>query len=160
MADEDVAPDHGEAGQQPGLTLADKLNRLFALMHPVGEREPSNARVASAIREECGVEISHTYIWMLRNGQRANPTMRHLEGLAWYFGVDPNYFFNTDRAAEIDKELTLLATLRDRGVRNVALRTAGASGPTRQAIERFAEAATEADQQSLWRESPRREEDE
>lgn len=156
MADEELGPGHegGETSEElPPDTLAAKLNRLFEVMHPAGERPPSNARVAATITEQYDVDISPNYLWMLRNGQRTNPGLRHLQALAWYFGVDPNYFFDTDTARRIDNELALIAALRDRGVRNVALRTAGASAPTRGAIERFAEQATELDDQHPWSDS-------
>lgn len=130
--------------------LAARLNRLFEVMHPPGERPPSNAAAAAAITERYGVDISANYLWMLRNGQRANPTMRHLQALAWYFGVDPSYFFDTHQASQIDDELALVAALRDAGVRKVALRTAGASAPTRGAIERFTEQAAELDERHPW----------
>lgn len=155
VADEEATPGHGaEPGGDVWRTLADKLNRLFEIMHPAGERPPSNAKVAAVITEDYGVDISQNYIWMLRNGQRTNPGLRHLQALAWFFGVDPNYFFDSDKARQIDDELALIAALRDTGVRNVALRTAGASAPTRGAIERFTEQATELDERHPWSESP------
>ncbi|MGD9891552.1 MAG: XRE family transcriptional regulator, partial [Dehalococcoidia bacterium] len=71
--------------------------------------------------------ISATYLWQLRKGLRDNPTKKHLEALADFFGVSPAYFFNEEAAARIDAELELLAALRDASVRQIALRASGLS---------------------------------
>lgn len=126
--------------------LASKLNRLFEVMHPARSRPYSNATVAAAISERYGVPISANYIWMLRNGRRRNPGMRHLQALAWFFGVDPGYFFDSQQAEQIQAELDLVAALRDAHVRGVALRTAEASPVTRDAIRAFAEHATQLEE--------------
>ncbi|OLF14678.1 helix-turn-helix domain-containing protein [Actinophytocola xanthii] len=115
-------PDRGDDADA-ARTLADKLNRLFQTVRsPTGE-EYTYDEVASAIREQ-DVPISHTYVWQLRKGVRTNPTKRHLEGLAAFFGVSPAYFFDDRTAEQIDTELALLAALRDGSVRRVALRAA------------------------------------
>lgn len=107
-------------------TLAERLNHLFATVHP-GDRGPfSNEEVAQAIRHDGG-EISRAYIAYLRNGERENPTMQHLEALAAFFGVKPSYFFDEEIAAGIDAELELISAMRDAGIRSIALRAAGLS---------------------------------
>ncbi|TCO62265.1 helix-turn-helix transcriptional regulator [Actinocrispum wychmicini] len=106
-------------------TLADRLDRLFRTVHPTGRREYSYDEVAAAIRAE-GVTISHTYVWQLRKGLRDNPTKRHLEALARFFGVRPSYFLEED-VSDVDAELELMVALRDQSVRMVALRTADLS---------------------------------
>ena len=107
-------------------SLAEKLDRLFRIVHPV-RGEYSSEHVANAIREAGGPTISATYIWQLRKGVRDNPTKRHLEALAGFFGVAPSYFFDDEAAARIDAELDLLGALRDTSVRQVALRASGLS---------------------------------
>jgi len=106
--------------------LADKLNHLFATVHPADRGPYSNEEVAVAIRGR-GPTISGTYIWLLRKGERDNPTLKHLEALAAFFGVPAAYFFDDAAAARIDAELDLLATMRDLGVQRVAMRMAGLS---------------------------------
>jgi ESX-1-secreted protein regulator len=118
--------------EQPPPSLADRLDRLFHAVHPAGRGEYSYEEVATAIREQ-GVMISHTYIWQLRKGMRDNPTKRHLEALAQFFGVQPAYFLDEDTAA-VDDQLELLAALRDESVRNVAMRASGLSEGSLQAI--------------------------
>jgi transcriptional regulator with XRE-family HTH domain len=122
------------------VTLAEKLDRLFGTVHPPGRSEYSYEEVAAAIRDR-GVMISHTYIWQLRKGTRDNPTKRHLEALAEFFGVNAAYFLDDDAARRIDEQLELLAALRDSAVRTMALRAAGLSGPSLEAIHGMIEHA-------------------
>src|SRR4051795_2991213 len=115
----------------PGNTakrdLAAKVDHLFRTVRPRGGGEYSFEDVAEAIRAKGGPTISATYLWQLRKGKRDNPTKRHLEALAGFFGVPPAYFFDDEVTARIDAELELLAALRDASVRRVALRAAGLS---------------------------------
>ncbi|WP_238015679.1 XRE family transcriptional regulator [Dactylosporangium sp. AC04546] len=122
------------------MTLASKLDRLFRTVHPAGRAEFTYEEVATAIRDR-GVMISHTYIWQLRKGARDNPTKRHLEALADFFGVNPAYFLDDDAARRIDEQLELLAAMRDSAVRTVALRAAGLSAPSLEAIQGMIEQA-------------------
>lgn len=115
-------------------TLAEKLNHLFAAVHPAGQSPYSNEEVAAAIQDRGGPSISGTYIWLLRKGQRDNPTKKHLEALAEFFGVPPAYFFDDDTAAQLRAELDLLAALRDASVREIALRVAELSPDSLDAI--------------------------
>ncbi len=122
------------------MTLAEKLDRLFGTVHPPGRGEYSYEEFAAAIRDR-GVMISHTYIWQLRKGARDNPTKRHLEALAEFFGVNAAYFLDDEAARRIDEQLELLAALRDNAVRTMALRAAGLSGPSLEAIHGMIEHA-------------------
>lgn len=103
-------------------TLSDKIDRLFHVVRRP-DREPySNEEVAKACREATGESFSTTYLWQLRTGRRDNPTKRHLEALAQFFGVPPAYFFDDEQSTKIAEELALLGALRDAGVRDLALR--------------------------------------
>ena len=115
-----------ESGDPPRRSLAEKLDHLFATVHPA-KGEYTHQQVADAILEAGGPTISATYLWQLRNGKRDNPTMRHLEALSMFFGVPPTYFFDDEVTERIDAELELLASLRDASVRQIALRAAGLS---------------------------------
>ncbi len=108
-------------------TLSEKLNHLFETVHPAGRGPYSNEEVAASIRERGGPTISGTYIWLLRKGGRDNPTMKHIEALAGFFGVPPAYFFDDETAAKVEAELDLLQAMKDSGVQKVALRAAGLS---------------------------------
>lgn len=124
-------------------TFAEKLNHLFATVYPASRGPYSNEEAAAAIREQGGPSISGTYIWLLRKGQRANPTLKHLEALASLFGVPPAYFFDDDEAARVDAQLELLAAMRDLGVRSVALRMAGLSPKSLSSIAEVVERVRE-----------------
>jgi transcriptional regulator with XRE-family HTH domain len=96
-------------------------------MHPRGRREYTYEEVAEGVAKRGGPTISATYVWLLRTGQRDNPTKHHLEGLADFFGVSPAYFFDDTATARIDAQLDLLTALRDAPVRQIALRAFGLS---------------------------------
>ncbi|NAZ82779.1 XRE family transcriptional regulator [Kineococcus sp. R8] len=115
-------------------TLAEKVDLLFRTVHPAKGGEYSYEHVAKAIRDRGGPSISGSYLWLLRKGERDNPTLRHLEALAGFFGVPPGYFFDDDLSDSVQDQLALLALLRDGDVRKVALRTSGLSRESLQAL--------------------------
>lgn len=108
-------------------TLAEKLEQLFRTVRPPGRGEYSFEEVSASIRERGGPTISASYIWQLRKGARDNPTKKHLEALADFFGVPPSYFFDEETTAHVEAQLDLLAALRDASVRRMALRASGLS---------------------------------
>ncbi|GGS93281.1 helix-turn-helix domain-containing protein [Streptomyces chromofuscus] len=122
-------------------TLAQKLDHLFVTIHPRDRGAYSYEEVASGIERSGGPTISASYIWSLRTGKKDNPTMKHLEALAGFFGVAPSYFFNDESAERIAAELSLLASMRDNRVRDVALRASGLSAETLETIKGFIERA-------------------
>jgi transcriptional regulator with XRE-family HTH domain len=91
-------------------TLADKINYLFATVRPRsdGKREFSNEQVAAEIRRTSGVTISQSYIWQLRKGKKDNPTLKHLQALADFFGVPASYFFDSEVTARVNEQLQTL----------------------------------------------------
>jgi transcriptional regulator with XRE-family HTH domain len=108
-------------------TLAAKIDQLFHVVRRPDREQYSNEEVAKACREATGESFSTTYLWQLRTGRRDNPTKRHLEALAQFFGVPPAYFFDDEQSTKIAEELALLGALRDAGVRDVALRAVSLS---------------------------------
>lgn len=134
------------AGDEPPAersTLAWKLNRLFATVHPASRGEYSAEEVARAVNEGGEGSISPAYIYLLRKGQRDNPTKRHLEQLAAFFGVTPAYFFDEEAAARVEQQLDLLAAFRDGDVRRLAARASGLSPRSLGGILRMVDAARE-----------------
>ncbi|MFJ4649650.1 helix-turn-helix domain-containing protein [Nocardia sp. NPDC088792] len=87
--------------------FAERLNYLFATVTPGEGREYSNDQVASAITAG-GVPISQSYIWQLRKGIKDNPTLKHVRGLADFFGVPPAYFFDEETTDEVGQRLAEL----------------------------------------------------
>jgi transcriptional regulator with XRE-family HTH domain len=115
-------------------TLADRLSHLFAVVHPSGRGPYSDQEVAEAINAKHGKSIDRTYIWSLRTGRRDNPSMRHLEVLAEFFGVPVGYFFDDALSEEVAEEIALVAKLRDSGVQKIALRIAELDEQSREAV--------------------------
>lgn len=90
------------------MNLADKLNHLFELVRPRDGRPHSNEYVAAAVEKASGVTISQSYIWQLRKGKKDNPTLRHLQALADFFGVPAAYFFDDEVTARVNRQLDTL----------------------------------------------------
>ncbi len=108
-------------------SFAAKLDRLFATMHKVGERELSYEAAAAGITAMGGAKISTSNLRQLRTGKKTNPTIDTTKAIAAYFGVPAAYFLDDDAAERIDAELELLTAMRDTGVNDLALRAADLS---------------------------------
>jgi len=89
-------------------SLAAKLNHLFATQTPRSGQEYSNEHVAAAISGKGEVTISQSYIWQLRKGKKDNPTFKHLQALAAFFGVPASYFFDDEVTDRVDAQLAEL----------------------------------------------------
>ncbi len=113
----------------PGpATVAARLDRLFTMVTRPDGSEFSYREVAEAIAAAGGPTISASYIWQLRTGGKDNPTKKHMEALATFFGVPAGYFLQAEAEAEaVEAEVGLLKAMRDAGVRDVALRVSGLS---------------------------------
>jgi len=120
----------GSAVQPP---IAQRLDHLFRTVRGRDGREYTYEEVAAALRAN-GVRASHTYVWQLRTGQSDNPGIKVLHGLAEFFGVPTAYFTDRGTADDVDRQLQLIAVMRDNGVRKLALRAFGLSSDTLAAI--------------------------
>lgn len=90
-------------------TVAEKLTRLFEVLHPVGARELSTREVARRVKEQGG-SISPTYVSELKNGKKSNPSLEQIKWLAAAFGVSAGYFTDDEVAERVDEELDRLAS--------------------------------------------------
>jgi transcriptional regulator with XRE-family HTH domain len=118
-----------DAGLGP---LAQRIDKLFKSVRPKG-REYTYDEVAHGCEAMAGT-FSKTYVWQLRTGQRDNPTKRHLEALAAFFGVPAAYFFDDDAAERVDSQLELAVALRDADIRDIALRAMTMDEATRRSV--------------------------
>lgn len=135
MSSDDSGPaDDGRPADPEPPSLAARIDHLFKITASADGREHSYRTVAAAIEAAGGPKVSASYLHQLRTGQKDNPTKRHLEALASYFGVPPAYFFDDRLAAEVDAQLAMLRTLGDSGVMNVALRAQGLSEESLQVL--------------------------
>lgn len=90
--------------------FTERLNHLFTSVRPRDGREYSNEHVAVEIGRASGVTISQSYIWQLRKGKKDNPTLKHIQALADFFGVPAAYFFDDEVTARVNQQLeTLIA---------------------------------------------------
>jgi transcriptional regulator with XRE-family HTH domain len=115
--------------------FAERFDYLLRTVHPKDRGPYTPAEVAEAINAEAGERvISGTYLWLLRTGQRDNPTLRHVTALARFFGVPPTYFFPDDARDPGAVPVEVVAALGDDKVREMVLRAAGLSDRSLQAI--------------------------
>lgn len=90
------------ASSGPGL-FAERLEYLVQTRKSATGKKPTNSAIADAINTEFGEKsITAGYVWQLRKGVRDNPTYRAIRGLAWYFNVSAQYFFDEPNTAELD----------------------------------------------------------
>jgi transcriptional regulator with XRE-family HTH domain len=82
--------------------------------------------VIAALKAE-GITMSAPYLSQLRSGNRTNPSAATMAALANFFRIKPAYFTDDEYFGKLDQELTLLAEMRDDGVRRIAARTVGLS---------------------------------
>lgn len=133
------------SGRDSGLSVAVRLEKLFATrINPATGRTYTLPEVEAAIRDQAeGLppdqrkrrEISRTYVWQLRKGERDNPTVLHLQSLAELFRVPVGYFVDDIRSeAELDERLTLATLVEDTDVRAIMFRAAGADDRTRRLV--------------------------
>jgi transcriptional regulator with XRE-family HTH domain len=119
----------------PQGLLAERLDHLFRTVHPKDRGPYTTAEAADAINAAAGEKmISGTYLWLLRTGQRDNPTMKHLIAIARFFSVSPTYFFPDESLEENTVPADLAAALGDAQVREMALRAVGLSDRSLKAI--------------------------
>ncbi|MFP8903875.1 helix-turn-helix domain-containing protein [Streptomyces atacamensis] len=132
----------GEVSEE-GRALAEKVDRLFRVVHPEGRGPYSLREVARGIADMGGPAMSPSFLHQLRNGQRDNPGIKYLKAIADFFGVPPSYFFDGEEGRRVDAELSLLESMRDNQVRSVALRASGLSSETLRTVQAFIERARE-----------------
>ncbi|MEV5833643.1 hypothetical protein [Nocardia sp. NPDC052112] len=107
------------------LTLSHKVNRLFATVHPRSEPERTTAVVAAQVGAQLGHTVPEDQLDRLRRGEfdSAPVGSELLTAIAQCFGVSADYLTTTGAAAAaIDRQLELLATMRDANVASIALR--------------------------------------
>jgi transcriptional regulator with XRE-family HTH domain len=108
--------------------LAQRLNHLFATVHPAARGPYTLREVADAINREAGETIiSASYLSQLRAGQRREPSHSRLAAIAKFFGVGVDYFSAQVSAEDAGQQAELLTAMRDARVRAIALRAHGLS---------------------------------
>jgi transcriptional regulator with XRE-family HTH domain len=126
----------------PKGLFAERLDQLFRTVHPKDRGPYTPAEVADAINAAAGERVvSATYLWLLRTGERGNPTLRHLTAIAKFFGVPPVYFLPDTEAHLTALPGEVLAALTDDKIRDLTLRAAGLSDRSLKAIADMVDSA-------------------
>ncbi|MBV8786958.1 MAG: transcriptional regulator [Mycobacterium sp.] len=102
-------------------TFSARLNRLFDTVYPPGRGPHTSAEVIAALKAE-GITMSAPYLSQLRSGNRTNPSSATMAALANFFRIKSSYFTDDEYYEKLDKELAFVSTLRDDGVRRIAMR--------------------------------------
>jgi ESX-1-secreted protein regulator len=79
------------------------FDRLVDRHRKPGGRPYSNQDIASALAEH-GVEVTQSYIWMLRRGERVDPRASVLVGLGRVFGIPAGYFLDVETYRRIERQ--------------------------------------------------------
>ena len=112
-------------------TFSARLNRLFNTVYPPGRGPHTSAEVIAALKSE-GITMSAPYLSQLRSGNRTNPSAATMAALANFFRIKSAYFTDDEYYEKLDKELAWLATMREDGVRRIALGAVGLSPQAQQ----------------------------
>lgn len=107
-------------------SFADRLNRLFDTVYPPNRGPHTSAELISALKTQ-GVRISAPYLSQLRSGSRTNPSKETIESIAAFFRISPAYFIDDWYFEIVDKELSILAAMRDEAVQRIADQVVGLS---------------------------------
>lgn len=134
----------------PGSTFAERLNYLFDVLRP-RDGDPrktnprtgefSNSYVAETVSSYGDGTLTSAYIGKLRGPAGENPTIRVVRLLARFFEVPAGYFVEDDVTERIVAQFSLVQQLHDQGVKNLAMRAAGLSQASKNALLQMVEAA-------------------
>ncbi|MGW5877859.1 helix-turn-helix domain-containing protein [Nocardiopsis terrae] len=118
-----------------------RLAFLFRVVRTKGGRPYTPRNAAEELRQG-GFDITAGQVEALTESWADAP-----EGIetafADFFGVPTAYFTDDQVATEVERELALLAALRDSGVKQLALRAAGLSPRSLDSLARMVESARE-----------------
>lgn len=143
MSPKNEADSPAPKGGAPELgVLATRLEHLIATVHPRNRGPYTNEEIAEGVNQKAGWKAtSTTGIWQLRKGARAEPGFPRLVAIANFFGVKPEYFYDEGVARTTDEQLEVLAAMRDKDVRDVAMRSSRLSPKSLAAVKAMIDAA-------------------
>ncbi len=105
----------------PGANIAGRIDYLIRKLNP-GDREYTHAEIAAGIEQKTGIVVTPEYIGQLRAGKVSNPSMRTLAGLARFFGVPIDSFYDDEAARQVERDVDLAIALRRAATADLALR--------------------------------------
>jgi transcriptional regulator with XRE-family HTH domain len=105
-----------------GMTLAEKIKFLREHLLLDG-RELSYREIAQRAKDK-GYDLSHQTVHSLEKGEKKNPTLNAVKGIAAAFGVTASFFLNDDDEFILN-QLKALLRARDKGVLRLAVKSSG-----------------------------------
>ncbi|QWF80432.1 helix-turn-helix domain-containing protein [Amycolatopsis sp. CA-230715] len=121
-----------------GPAFAEKLQRLFDSVRREDGQKHSKAAVAEA------VGVSRGYMYELLNG-KYDPGYALVVKLAEYFEVDLEYFANSEKSRELNRQYELLAKLGENQVNRLATRASQLSPEGLRSVLEFMDFQAERD---------------
>lgn len=119
--------------EQAPRQLHERLDWLFKKVTKPGGTEYTYQEVETGT-EVGGYRVTAAAIWKIRKGETQNPGYRVVQTLARFFGVDESFFYAATLTQEDLERARLAASLRERGVDEIALRSADLDQSGRDAI--------------------------
>lgn len=115
-----------------------RLDLLIETVHPPGRGPYSLAEIAAGTARD-GFGVSVSYLSNLRRGKMTNPSVSHVAALARFFGVSPEFFFESipERTAAPERSAALsqsVEALEDKDIRVIAMRSHGLSPDSLRAL--------------------------
>jgi ESX-1-secreted protein regulator len=110
--------------------FADKLNPLFDNVLTPDGKPYTSAEVVAELQAQ-GLRVTESHLLQLRSGRRMHPSKATMTALAKFFDVDIRYFTDDSYHDRLNRELTVLASLREESVRRIA---SPMVGPTRESV--------------------------
>lgn len=118
-------------------TFADRLNDEFDKVFKQTKVRLTNRQVSEDLARDFDVHISHKYLSKLRSNTHGNlPAIPVARALASYFGVSLDVLVGGTVPEFSDEDL---ATMRDAGVRQIAMRYNDLSPPSQEAVLKLVE---------------------
>lgn len=127
-------------------TFARRLSRLIETVHPPDRGPYSYREIEAGIASHPGA-MTAAYINQLARGRSTNPRMRHVEALAWFFGVPVEYFFDEATASRINEQIAEVRVWRDEEARAIAERVVELSSRDRRTVTNLIESLATYDEQ-------------
>lgn len=124
-----IAGSHAATNREAGMaeTRAEKVQWLFANVPDPQSGELFSIPRAAAKMRELGYDLSDNTLRNVFSGDVERPSYEVLEGVAKIFGVSPAFFSADASIADLQQQLTALATLVDAHVWHLAQRAVGVS---------------------------------
>jgi len=104
------------------ITVGQRLAQLKATVHPPSRGPYTHSEIAEGVYNASGVRVSEAYLSQLMANTRDNPSGKLVAGLAAFFGVTVDSFYDGEVAALQDEQVKLLRAFDNKRLKAMALR--------------------------------------